>query len=466
MLPVLSALALIGAAHAAPVSAQQCDGCSVLWIVIDTTRADRVGCFGGRADMTPNIDGLCARGVAYQFNYAQAPPTMLSVGSYFSGRYRRSTGMDFMLWEDQDFHPMSDQITTLAEVLSDLGFQTVGLTANPMISDRKHQGRTEFNLNYSQGFDSWSFADDVAIEKKGPVLLEQLAKSGDRFFLYLHAMGPHFPNARLPGFEKRQGARFPKTLAQADQDFNYTEINRGKLDASGLQGEYLRALYDDNLWQADQRVVGTLLAKVKSLGLEDRLLIVVSSDHGEALGEQHEKGVGTKQGHMTYWGHSHPTLVDATLHVPLVFSGPGLPANVKVKEQIAENVDIAPTIVNHLGIPLQSGWGWDGAPLFGPGAVASTWSIADQGAGKTARSAARTFTQTTSWYESWNRYLYYDRSGAGPRKMVAATAEHNRLEGVLKKYVAGAHPPAADTDMAAPEGEFLDQLKALGYMDE
>lgn len=463
--------ALVAAALSAPASAGApaadiCKDCSVLWIVIDTTRADYVGCFGGNPKDTPQIDKLCSQGLSFRHAYAQAPATMLSVSSYFSGRYRRSTGIDFMLWEDQNFHPLSNDITTIAEALKGAGFKTVGLTANPSISAQGRKGTGQFDLNYYQGFDTWTAADDDEIQAKGPKLLEELSKSGERYLLYLHAMGPHFPNFRRPGFEERQGTGFPKTLKQADKDFNYTYINRGELDASGLQGDYLRALYADNLWWADNTVVKDVLAQVDALGLRDKLLIVFTSDHGEALGELHEKQVGTKGGHQEYWGHSHPTLVAETLHIPMIFAGPGIPKGQQVTDQIAENVDLGPTIINYLGVEQKPEWGWDGAPLFGPGAVASTWTLADQGAGKSARSAARSFTFTTSWYQSWNKYLYFDHSGKGPRQEVAATDKHAQLQRVIEKYVETAHPPGTSGDMAAPDGEFLDQLKALGYMEE
>lgn len=470
-MPVSSAaLGLLAAAlspaQAGAPDAKPCKDCSVLWIVIDTTRADYVGCFGGDPKTTPTIDGLCKEGLSFREAYAQAPATMLSVSSYFSGRYRMNTGLDFMLWEDQDFHPLSDEVVTLAEALRDNGFKVHGYTANPSISDRSHQGKGQFNLNFQQGFETWIYAVDDDIAVKGPQKLAELAGSGERFFLYLHAMGPHFPNIRRPGFESRQGNRFPETLKQADQDFNYTLINKGELDASGLQGEYLRALYADNLWYADQNFVGPILDKVRALGIEDKLLIVFSSDHGEALGEQHEAGLGPKEGTQTYWGHSHPTLVDPTLHIPLAFKGPGIPSGVQVKDQVAENVDIAPTVVNYLGLEQKPEWGWDGAPLFGPGAVKSTWSIADQGAGKTQRTAARDLRYTTSLYHSWDKYSYFDHSGPGMRKRVAATPAHQRLQELIKKYVETRHPPDATGEMAAPDGEFLEQLKALGYMED
>lgn len=458
-------LAAAGPAAAAAPTATPCPSCSVVWIVIDTTRADRVGCFGGPKNTTPHIDALCQRGLSFAEAYSQAPATMLSVASYMSGRYRRSTGIDFMLWEDQDFHPLSPEITTVAEALKGAGFQTIALTANPSISKASHAQGAAFDLDYDQGFDVWRYATDDEIAAQGPKQLEQLAAGKGRFLLYLHAMGPHFPNMRRPGFEQRRGDRFPTTLKQADAAFNYTDINKGTLDASGLQGEYLRALYDDDLWYADQSIVGPVLQKIKTLGLEDKVLVIVTSDHGEALGEPHEKGAGSKEGHIPYWGHSHPSLVAETLHVPLVFAGPGIPRGQQVKDHLAENVDLGPTMLAYLGIPQKAEWGWDGAPLFGPGAVGSTWAISDQGANKTARSAVRGLTHTLEWYQSWDRYYFFDHRPT-PRAEAPASPELDRLKGILQKYVQTAHPPGKVQNMAAPQGELLDQLKALGYMEQ
>jgi arylsulfatase A-like enzyme len=467
MSSLLLASLLSGVTAAAPAApaAARCSDCNVLWIVLDTTRADHVGCFGGDPKTAPNVDKVCAGGLSFQNNYAQAPATMLSVASYFSGRYRNSTGIDFMLWEDEGFHAMSDEITTLAEALKGNGFRTVGVSANPMITSRVTQKRSNFDLNYYQGFESFDHWNDGRIAADAPKTLASL--KDERFFFYVHAMGPHHPNKKRPGFEKRQGGGWSPGLFDAEGKTDYTAINKGELAVSEEQGNYLRALYDDDIWWADDTIVGPLLAKLEALGLKDKTLVVISSDHGEALGEPHELGQGSKGGHSPYWGHSHASLVAETLHVPLVFRGPGIPKGKRVTDSLSENVDVAPTVVDYLGLKQDPAWGWDGAPLFGPAGVAGTSAISDRGSMKGQRSSARDLNVAVEIRPAWHmRMFYFDQSDFGIRKDTAKTPAHARLEDVLLTYYNTIHPPGAVQTMAGPEGELLDELKALGYMGE
>ncbi len=386
---LLSATALSGSARAAGPT---CETCSVVWIVIDTTRADYVGCFGGPAKNTPAIDAFCKEGTAYTQNFSQAPYTMLSAASYLTGRYRVNTGIEFDSWgQGFEFHPLSPQVVTLAEVLQDKGYRTEGITANQMISDRKHMtnANANFDLVYYQGFDAWDYKEDDQIAAEAPGTLERLAKADEPFFYYVHAMGPHYPNERRPGFEERRGGGWSEGLLDATtKDLRFADINKGTIPIDEEQARYLRELYADDLWWADAHIVGPILDKLDKLGKNDEVLVIIGSDHGEALGELH-----LRRGEASpYWGHSNRALVHPTLHVPLVMRGPGIGVGARVSDKVTENVDIAPSIVEYLGHSVDADWGWDGDPMLGPNATLGSWAIADSGTNangkKSARSAA------------------------------------------------------------------------------
>ena len=114
-----------------------CPSCNIVWITMDTTRADRMGFLGATRGLTPNLDKLARRGTVFRNAYSQAPATLLSVSSFLSGRYRHNNGIDFDLEETARYHALSPEVTTFAEALGQAGYRRVGINANPVISDGK-----------------------------------------------------------------------------------------------------------------------------------------------------------------------------------------------------------------------------------------------------------------------------------------------------------------------------------------
>jgi hypothetical protein len=370
---------------------------------------------------------------------------MISVSSYFTGRRNRNTDMDFTIFNrGSDFHPMSEENTTVAEVLAANGFKTVGMTANMVIA-----GGVKFDLNVQQGFQTWKKGTDREVADFG---IQQLgALKDDRFFLYLHMMGPHHPNSRVPGFESRRGT-FSAGLPDAENHV-YGDHNKGKTLITPEQGEYLRALYADALWEADAHM-GRVLDKLRATGLDKKTLVIVTSDHGESLGDTHNG----KQ----IWGHGH-ALKEPLLHVPLIMAGPGVGKGAREKTQMVELVDLAPTITSHLGIAEDPAWKWEGDPIFGAGSEKGDTSISDRGIPGQSNAGIRTLTHSVMWWEKANRWFYMDLT-AGPT--AEPSAEHKRLQGILQQYMDTADPPKRQGDIAAPDGDTLEALRQLGYVDE
>ncbi len=426
-----------------------CADCNVLWLVIDTTRADYVGFLGNKDGNTPHIDRLAGRGIVFEQGWTQGAETMISVSSYATGRYNRNTDMNFTIFNrDAVYHPMSPELTTVAEVLSSKGYKTAGMTANMVIAKG-----VKFDLELHHGFQEWAKGTDAEVADYGIKQLDAL--KGEKFFLYLHMMGPHHPNAELPGFKERRGA-FPAGMPEAENNI-YREVNNGKRTLSDEEARYMRALYADALWEADGQM-GRVLDHLAKLGLDRKTLVIFTSDHGESLGELHNG--------KPVWGHGH-ALTDPLLHVPLVMAGPGLSPGVREKSQMAELVDLAPTIVSYLGISEEPAWGWDGDPLVGKGLAVGNTSISDRGIPGHSNAAIRSLTHGVMWWETANKWFYTNLKAAGDAEYayVGADAEHKRLQALLQSYMDSAHPPKAGTGAAAPEGDTLEQLKELGYVE-
>ena len=138
-----------------------CSDCNVVWIVVDTTRADRLALSGADPSIMPALNALAERGTAWQEAWAQAPSTMLSVTSYFSGRHRSNHGQMFRMGRKEHFQALHPSITTVAEVLQAQGFQTVGLVGNQVIAPRVREPKLK--LDVEQGFDQWLSLDDAMV---------------------------------------------------------------------------------------------------------------------------------------------------------------------------------------------------------------------------------------------------------------------------------------------------------------
>jgi arylsulfatase A-like enzyme len=278
---------------------------NVLLITIDTVRADRLGCYGYAGAGTPNLDRLAAEGVRFANAYAQVPLTLPSHCSIMTGTYP----VDHFVHNNGSYS-LGPDLPTLAALLKGEGFRTAAFIASFTLDSR-------FGL--ARGFDRYD--DDVQggealksfrSERDAGAVLAALApwleeNSGERFFGWAHFFDPHLPYAPPPPFDAEYGNR----------------------------------KYDGEIAYVDH-VIGRLLEQLKDKGLLDRTLIVVAGDHGEALGEKKEIDHGL-------------FLYDGTLKVPLIARcGKALPAGLVVPSRV-RLIDIMPTILDILGMPVPPG---------------------------------------------------------------------------------------------------------------
>jgi arylsulfatase A-like enzyme len=439
---VVTGLTGLGLAPSAAAETAPCPDCNVVFIVVDSTRADALSCYGDPQGTTPNIDALAQRGQRFEHAFAQGPAALPSVASYLSGRYRLATGMDFTQFKRAElFHPMSDRVTTIAEVLAESGYRTAGVNANSLIA----RG-VDFDLALHQGFETFEFGEDETTTQRA---IAQLQVDDERpLFLYMHLMGPQPPNLPSEGFAQRQGEH-AEGLAEPSS-LNYTKANQGQLTLSEAEIAFWKAAYADALWTADAQV-GRLLAAISELGLDDETIVILTSNHGEGLGDP--------MGAKVRWGHGYG-LKPPVLQVPLVIAAPGLEGGVVLSDQVAELVDLAPTITGLLGIPVQDAWHWDGEPLLGPGAVKGRWSISDQGVPPTISANIRTATHSVSGHyeagEPRNHRFFVLASDPGENTGGVNKAAHTALREALDAYMLDAGMPDAEPDDAASSGEASD----------
>jgi arylsulfatase A-like enzyme/Tfp pilus assembly protein PilF len=296
---------LLGGCEKKPPAAKQSKGLAgynVLVVTLDTTRADRLGCYGYTHGATPTLDGLAAKGTLFEHAYAQAPLTLPSHCSIFSGKYPREHGV-----RNNGREALSPDCETLATVFKRHGYRT-GAFIGSFVLDPC------FGLN--QGFDTYDAdmgvlphdVDLMEVERRADAVTDRALKwlgSGGKgpFFGWIHYYDPHDPYD--------PPAPFRQTIADA------------------YDGEI--AFVD---WQF-KRVMDWL----SGAGLTSKTLIVVVGDHGEAFGEHGE--------------HSHAIfLYDTTLHVPMFFVQPDAIAAGKKVATNVELIDVFPTVLDLMGWPL------------------------------------------------------------------------------------------------------------------
>jgi arylsulfatase A-like enzyme len=316
----------------------------VILIVVDTLRADHVGAFGYGRPTTPHIDALAARGVRFADATSQASWTAPSMVSLFQSRHVVS-----------EFVRMPEA-PTLAERLRAAGYRTAGFQDNILLAPGN---------GFERGFDSYDM-------EMGPVRYREVlgTHDGRPLFAYFHFVDPHDPYAPIEQFDVFEPEtdadlreRFLAYLLERSPDAPRDELESRAARAADEAGR-LVALYDGDVLQADRRVQ-FVMEVLEESGRLQRSLVILTADHGECLWDHREAesvlDEERRADPLRAFKMTHNTLVtEELLHVPLIMAGPGLPAG-RVVQQPVENVDIVPTVLDLLGLPVPDGL--DGASL-------------------------------------------------------------------------------------------------------
>lgn len=391
---------------------------NLLLVTIDTLRADHVGAYGAEGDPTPALDWLAAGGVRFETALAAAPLTLPSHASIFTGLYPPRHGA-----RHNGLFELPADAETLAERVGAAGYAT-GAVIGSFVLERR------FGL--AQGFDHY---DDSGFgeRRSGPAgyfergadevsdrALGWLMRAPEPFFLWVHYFDPHSRYAP----PARWAERFPGRPYQGEIAYADAQLAR-------------------------------LFAWLVESGRAGRTLVVATSDHGESLDEHGEQTHGY-------------TLYDATLRVPLLVRGPGVPVGRVVRGPV-RTVDIAPTLLARLGLPgPEPTDGEDLAPL---------WRGEERAGARVAYAEALAPRFDHGWSPLFaarsERFLYvraprpelYDLE-ADPRQLEnlledgapEARAAAAELERRLAPLAAVAPGPAAELDAGTRAA-----LRALGY---
>jgi arylsulfatase A-like enzyme/Tfp pilus assembly protein PilF len=269
---------------------------SVLLITLDTTRADRLGCYGGQDAMTPYLDRLAKSGARFEQALSPSPLTLPSHVSILTGRVPRRHGVR------ADGRVLDDSIPVLAERLGEAGFRTAAFVSAAALDritgldrgfdiydDTVRVGRRE-TFNY----------EERPADRTTRAVLERIDEVTPPFFLWVHYRDPHLPYVPPEPFKTRFAER------PYDGEISFVDWEMGGVVSAARQ-------------------------KAESL------ITIVAGNHGESLGEHGE----TSHGIFLY---------QSTQRVPLIVAGDGIPAYKLVRRNVGL-VDIAPTILDLLELP-------------------------------------------------------------------------------------------------------------------
>ena len=294
---------------------------SILLITTDTHRADHLGAANPGVEVsTPVVDALAARGVIFDNCFAPTNVTNPSHISLHTGTHPRDTG----IFANQQ--PLGDGALTLAEIFKDNGYLTYATLST------NHLGHVSSGLG--QGFDRMNWPEKKPRDSKLTldVVDDWMDDVGDRpVFLWVHVFDAHWPYAP-PG-------RFDRMYYDQDKDpfdESLPEIDPGPRkmppDLVGLRDlEFPRAQYRGEVAYQDEQ-----LARVLELPRFQRGLVALTSDHGEAMGEN-----------KVFFDHAE--LYPETVHIPMVLAGDGLPAGVRVAEPIT-HIDLGRSLLDLVGL--------------------------------------------------------------------------------------------------------------------
>lgn len=288
---------------------------SAILITIDTLRADHLSGYGYARNTSPNLDAFFARGTRFMNALSTAPTTAPSHTAMLTGLYPGFTSV----WKLNGNMPLSSDAVTLAEIARDGGLRTAAVVSNAVLTRSLglHQGFETYDDDMRDVELNRPWAEQRADHAAAKVLAKLAELRGERFFLWAQFQDPHGPYA--PPDE------WLHAFAGADIDGDRKELPL-RADQSGYQSipqyqvfrderrvdEYARR-YDGEIAYLD-RTLQQLFDWLEETGLLETTLVVITSDHGEAFGED-----------GFYFAHGHSAALDQ-LHVPFAFIGPGVPA--------------------------------------------------------------------------------------------------------------------------------------------
>lgn len=410
----------------------------VVLYVIDTLRADRVGTYGYDRGTTPHIDAFAEGGIVWNHAVAQSPWTRPSVASILTGLSPLTHGVNGRRSR------LEDESLTLAEILQEAGYETAGFVTNPNVAGR---------YGFRQGFDTYAQLNQTTAEQVNTRARHWLAArdAGRPFFLYLHTVEPHAPYQASDEYLSRfaSGVRNPRGYRRPFMN----SLSRLGADEASAATAALLQLYDAEIALNDEKF-GDLLELLAAQGVLENTVVLLVSDHGEEFFEHGR------------WEHGK-SLYTEVLDIPMLGRFPGCPP--ARSDQLAQHVDLVPTLLDYLGIETDQQFDGRALALAGDDAashgVITSYLRVDGFHGIAATTTEQRYISPLS--TNLGSAQLFDRK-ADPREL-----ENQRLQKpisslyfsqLLRRTLATWIANTSDVQDDELDEKTLRQLRALGYI--
>jgi len=319
----------------------------ILFIVVDTLRADHLKCYGYGKDTSPNIDKIASEGVLFERAYASDVPTQPSYTAMFTGQRGVKTG----IVSHSRTEELRKGVPYLSEILAANGYTTAAVSTLYMMREWFARG-FHYYMNPFAGKRRAGLqqidADDI-----NSMTVPWIRANADKdFFIFIHYWDPHTlyippkpyrnlfyegkdptdpENRSLDNLRKSNLWPFYRRMLK-----EMKEANDFPRDITDL--DFIKAQYDGEIRYVDDKI-GEIVQTLTDLGVLDDALIIITADHGESLGEHNE-----------YFDHC--TVYEPIIHVPLIIRYPKeFPRGERIRE-LVQSIDIPYTILKLAGIPI------------------------------------------------------------------------------------------------------------------
>ena len=455
---------------------------NIILISIDTLRADGLSCYGVHGSISPAIDRVAADGARFEHTYSTSSWTLPAHASMLTGLYPASHGADRSPQQTtaRRIDPLAPSVPTLAEALRCRGYRTAGFVSNVFVTSAfgMHRGFETFHdrmdaldsfLSLKQSLfwramlflGVWTVRDFDAEVKADESLPGQLRwieeHAGDPFFLFLHFNEPHYIYEPPERFRRGPDGK-PVPI--------FRDIERllpGTFSLPPARIRELTTLYNGETANLDA-LLSSLFSLLDRLRLSGRTLLIITSDHGESLGEH------------GLWTHGD-SLYEEQVRVPLIMRFPGvIPPGTTVREGPISLVDLVPTVLDLAGCqPIEGLPGqslrplWEGDGGGAPRAVYaelrpdSGWKSLNPAMGSGMK-MVRTAGAKLILHPDGRRELYLADDTREERNVAADYPDLTReMELALKAWGESTRPAGHAPDLSLDAGT-LEQLRTLGYI--
>ncbi len=301
---------------------------NIILIITDALRWDKLGIYGNKRELTPNIDKFASDGIIFTKCYSSSTWTFPAVGSLFTSYYPDVHLLKEVVRDEEGMittDVLGPNFKTIASILAENGYNTLSIVANPWLRDF---------FQITRGFKKRIYEKKVEAKRINELLNENLSEVNPPFFIYLHYMDCHAPFK----FRIKVREEYKKIFESLEFPLGYKYFKKNFENLDKKYIEFLNKVYEGEVKYLDYHL-GEIFEKFKDS------IIIFTSDHGEYLGDRKYHSIVRER--IIAFGHNK-TPYEELIRVPLIIKVPGT-KSIAIDNYV-HHVDIFPTILDLIGI--------------------------------------------------------------------------------------------------------------------